>query len=44
MKKEKITFALIGGRRGEHIEDLIAEIEKTGNIATHINIKDLTYN
>lgn len=42
MNKQKISFALIGGRRGEHIEDLIYEIEKNGNLATHINIKDLT--
>lgn len=41
MNKERISFALIGGKRGEHIEDLILEIEKSGNLATHINIKDL---
>jgi len=41
MKEKKISFALIGGRKGEHIDDLIAEIEKIDNLATHINIKDL---
>jgi ribosomal protein S6--L-glutamate ligase len=39
--KEKISFAIIGGRRGEHIEDLITEINKLGYPATHINIKDV---
>lgn len=41
MEEKKIKIAIIGGKRGDHVEDLIIEIEKTGNIATHINIKDL---
>jgi len=42
MEEKKIKFAIIGGMRGDHIEDLIVEIEKTGNLATHINVKELT--
>lgn len=42
MNKEKISFAIIGGRRGEHIEDLVTEVNNLGYSATHINIKELT--
>lgn len=41
MENQKISFAIIGGRKGEHIEDLVKEINKSGNDATHINIKEL---
>lgn len=41
MKKEKVSFAIIGGRKGEHINDLVEEITKCGHEATHINIKEL---
>lgn len=41
MENKKIAFAIIGGRKGEHIEDLVEEINKSGNNATHINIKEL---
>lgn len=41
MKKEKVSFAIIGGRKGEHIDDLIEEIEKNNHKVTHINIKEL---
>jgi RimK family alpha-L-glutamate ligase len=41
MKKDKLSLAIIGGRCGEHIEDLLKEIIVTGNKATHINIKEL---
>ncbi len=41
MENKKISFAIIGGKQGEHIDDLIKEINKNGNEATHINIKEL---
>ncbi|MFA6183925.1 MAG: RimK family alpha-L-glutamate ligase [Parcubacteria group bacterium] len=42
MENKKISFAVIGGKRGEHVEDLIDEISKMGHRATHINVKELT--
>lgn len=41
MENKKISFAIIGGRKGEHIDDLIQEIIKGGHQATHINLKEL---
>jgi RimK family alpha-L-glutamate ligase len=43
MENKKISFAIIGGRKGEHIEDLVDEINKNNFEATHINIKELVF-
>jgi len=41
MDNQKLSFAIIGGEKGEHINDLIDEISRTGHEATHINVKEL---
>lgn len=41
MENKKISFAIIGGRKGEHVDDLLEAIGESGNIATHINIKEV---
>ncbi len=42
-KNKEIKFAIIAGRKGEHIDDLVSEIEKNNHSAKHINIKDLVF-
>lgn len=41
MGEKKITFAIIAGAKGEHIDDLIGEIKENDYEAVHINIKEL---
>ncbi|MFZ2154451.1 MAG: RimK family alpha-L-glutamate ligase [Candidatus Moraniibacteriota bacterium] len=41
MGEKKITFAIIAGAKGEHIDDLIGEIKENDCEAVHINIKEL---